>query len=141
MSPYCARIPDAIGYKHALCVINHRIRRSQLMYWVTPDTHGVDRLVSDASAKSTDKPLCSECQTELAETATLPLLPDASDVPANAANDTEFTAAGSAINENLERLIDLAESIERQVERIAEAVVTAQSSSSKGTKKKSTSKK
>ncbi len=97
--------------------------------------------MSDASAKSTDKPVCSECQTELAETATLPLLPDASDVPGNAANDTEFTATGSAINENLERLIDLAESIERQVERIAEAVVTAQSSSSKGTKKKSTSKK
>lgn len=97
--------------------------------------------MSDATAKSTDKPLCTECQSELAETATLPLLPDVTDVSGKATNDLGFTFAGTAISENLERLVDLAESIERHLERIAEAVVTIQSVSPKGAKKKSPSKK
>ncbi len=52
----------------------------------TPDALGVDWLVSDATAKSADKPRCTECQSELAETATLPLFPDETDVSGKAAN-------------------------------------------------------
>ncbi len=97
--------------------------------------------MSEATAKSTTKPLCSECQIELAETATLPVLPDASDVSGKAANDRAFTLSGNVTNETLERLIDLTESMNERLERIEEAVVSAQSRSPQGTKKKSRSKK
>ena len=97
--------------------------------------------MSEATAKSTTKPLCSECQNDLAETATLPALPRVSDVSGKAANDTAFTSGGNIANESLERLISLAESMNERLERLEQAVVSAQARSPQGTKKKSRSKK
>ena len=97
--------------------------------------------MSETTAKSSSEPLCSECQTELAETATLPHLPDVSDMSSKAANDTAFTVSGSVTDESLEQLINLVESMNERLERIEEAVVTARSLSPQDTKTKSRSKK
>ena len=97
--------------------------------------------MSEATARSTTKALCSECQIELAETATLPALPNVSEVSGKAANDTAFSVSGNVSDKSLERLISLVDSMNERLERIEEAVVSAQSLSPQGTKKKSRSKK
>jgi hypothetical protein len=97
--------------------------------------------VSKATARSIDKPVRSENQSELDETASLPLLPDVSDVSGKAANDTAFRSPDNATNESLERLVKLAESIDKRLEHIAEALATTQSRSPQATKKKARSKK
>ncbi len=97
--------------------------------------------MSKATAKSTIKPHCSESQSELDETVTLPLLADVSDVSSQAANDTAITFSDDAIDESLERLINLVESIDKCFERIAETLTTTQSLSPQATNKKLRSKK
>jgi hypothetical protein len=92
--------------------------------------------VSKDTASSTIEPHCGDSQSELAETATLPLLPDVSGVSAKAANDTAFSLSDNSTNEGLERLIELAESIDKRLESIAEALATTQSPSSQAKKKK-----
>lgn len=111
------------------------------MYWEAPEEPGVDRLVSKATAKSIDKTHRSESRSELDETASLPLLPDVSDVSGKAANDKAFTSSDNATKESLERLVKLAESIDKRLEHIAEALATTQSRSPQATKKKARPKK
>jgi len=97
--------------------------------------------VPKATDRSITKPYRSESESELAETASLPVLPEVSDVPGKAANDTAFTLSDNATHERLERLINLVESMDKRLERIAEALATTQSLSPQATKNKSRSKK
>lgn len=99
------------------------------------------RLVSKATARSTDKLHRSESQSELDETAPLPVLPDGTVVSTEAANDTAFSLSDKVTDEDLERLIKLTESMDRCFERITEALATTQSLLPQGKKKKSRSKK
>ena len=97
--------------------------------------------MSKVTARSIDKPHRGESQSELDETAPLPILPDGSVASTEAANDTAFSLSDKATNEDLERLTKMTESMDRCFERIAEALATTQSLSPQGKKKKSGSKK
>lgn len=71
---------------------------------------------------------------ELDETVPLPTLPTWSNISTDAANDESF--ADQATSENIERLVVLAESIDRHLGVIAEAVVALRSESAGSGKKK-----
>ena len=71
---------------------------------------------------------------ELDETVPLPTLPTWSNISTDAANDESF--ADQATSENIERRVVMAESIDRHLGVIAEAVVALRSESAGSGKKK-----
>jgi hypothetical protein len=95
--------------------------------------------VAKATAKLTDKPDRSDFQDELDDTTPLPLLPDGSVASTKAANDTAFALSNKAAIEGLERLTNLTKSIDKYLERVADALDTTQSLLSPAHKKKSRS--
>lgn len=92
------------------------------------------RTVSKTRTQPIDNVKSDDIEDELDETVPLPTMPAWSIIPTGAANDESY--ASQVSNENIERLVVLAESIENLLKVIAEAVVIQKSESPRGRKKK-----
>ena len=96
--------------------------------------------MSKTRFKSIENVESDDIEYELDETVPLPTLPTWSNMSNGAANDDSFASQGR--NENIERLIALAESIDNHLKVIADAAVALRPKSPQGSKtKKRTAKK
>ena len=77
-----------------------------------------------------------EGESELDETARLPVLLRKSDVSNEAANDNEFSLSANLV-ERIEQLINLTESIERRLDHISESIDASPTRTRQAPKKKS----
>ena len=90
--------------------------------------------MSKTKAQSIENAKSDDIEYELDETVPLPTLPTWKNISTDAANDESFTGKGR--NENIERLIALAESIDNHLKVIAGAAVALKSKSPQSRKKK-----
>lgn len=97
-------------------------------------------MAAKSTARSTENSKSDGFDYELDETVPLPTLPQWSKMSAMAANDESF--ADQALNEKIERLLLLVESMDERLKVIAEAAVSANAEPPKArTSKKRTAKK
>jgi hypothetical protein len=97
-------------------------------------------MTSKSAARSTENSKCDGFDYELDATVPLPTLPEWSKISAMAANDESF--ADQAMNEKIERLLFLVESIDEHLKKLAEAVIATNAEPPKArTRKKRASKK
>ena len=90
--------------------------------------------MSKTISRSSENAKSDDIEYELDETMPLPTLSTWSNISTGAANDESFS--GQAKNESIERLVALAESIDRHLEVIAEAVVALKQKSPGSAEKK-----
>lgn len=90
--------------------------------------------MSNSESLSRETARSDDIEDELDETMPLPKLPMWSDNSTGAANDASFS--GQGMDENIERLVALAESIDERLKLIAEAVVSGRPKSPRSRKKK-----
>ena len=96
--------------------------------------------MSKTAARSTENSKADSFDYVLDETVPLPTMPEWSNMAARAANDELF--ASQVTGENIERLITLAESMDKHLKKIAESLATPTSQPSRSrTKKKRVTKK
>ena len=91
--------------------------------------------MAKSKLRSTSYSYSSNGESELDETARLPVLLRESDVSTDAANDNDFSLSDKIV-ERIEELYALAESIKRSLDHISEVVDSTPSRTSKVPKKK-----